>query len=291
MVLRPTRLTIGPYSFAYRSAGDRCAVPLLFLHGFLGSGAELDGIGAALSGDFYCVSIDLPGHGGTRVDGGGECYGMSGTAEGLVGLLAALQIRRPALVGYSMGGRLALYLAVRFPHLFRAIVLLSASPGLKTSAERQERLAQDRERARALLTEGLGAFLDRWYDQPLFASLKTHPVFPSLLMRRRFNDPRGLSLSLRHMSTGAQPSLWSHLPDLSSPLLLLAGEQDTKFLALNAEMAMLCPAARLETVPGCGHAIHLEDPIGVGARIGRFLREATRARALSCSVKVGHLAP
>lgn len=274
------QVRVGDYRFACRLHGDPGHDPVLFLHGFLGSSEEFDPQIARLADRFRCIAVDLPGHGATRVYGGAALYRMAATADGLARLLAALGVRATALVGYSMGGRLALYLAARRPALCRRITLISASPGLAATSARQQRIEQDLALAEALLAEGLPAFLARWYAQPLFASLKAHPGFAGVLARRRRNDPRGLALSLRHLGTGCQPSLWSALPSLGVPLQLLVGERDAKFVAIAAEMARLCPAARLEVVAGCGHALHLEAPHQLADRLLAFLGEAaTPARA------------
>jgi 2-succinyl-6-hydroxy-2,4-cyclohexadiene-1-carboxylate synthase len=268
-------IEVGGYRFGCRYHGDPGRPAILFLHGFLGASDEFDALAAGLADAFYCIGVDLPGHGATRVDGGLRRYRMADTARALSGLLAALGRAEAALVGYSMGGRLALYLAVRFPALFPRAVLIAASPGLATSAERAARRAQDRRLAEVLERDGLDPFLARWYDQPLFATLKAHPTFPQVLARRRRNDPAGLARSLRQLGTGSQPSLWPHLARIQVPLLLLVGAQDAKFVAINTEIAARCPRARLVTIPGCGHAVHLEAPDRVAAEIRRFCGAGT----------------
>ncbi|AGA89713.1 2-succinyl-6-hydroxy-2,4-cyclohexadiene-1-carboxylate synthase [Thioflavicoccus mobilis 8321] len=266
-------IEVDGYRFGWRCHGDPGRPAILFLHGFLGVGDEFDALAAGLADAFYCIGVDLPGHGATRVDDGPNRYRMAETAEALTRLLAALDITEAALVGYSMGGRLALYLAVHFPAILGRAVLIAASPGLETPAEQAARRAHDRRLAEALERDGLGPFLARWYDQPLFATLKAHPVFPQVLARRRRNAPAGLARSLLQLGTGAQPSLWPHLATIQVPLQLLVGAQDAKFVAINAEMAARCPTARFVAIPGCGHAVHLEAPDQVGAQIRDFLQE------------------
>jgi 2-succinyl-6-hydroxy-2,4-cyclohexadiene-1-carboxylate synthase len=229
---------------------------VLFLHGFLGSREDFDNVIPLFVDRYSCLSIDLPGHGKTEF---AEDYTLPNTADAIVALLDNLKIPQALLVGYSMGGRLALYLALNFPERFPKVVIESGSPGLKTEEERSTRLQRDFALADQLETN-FSQFLTDWYEQPLFQSLKQHPRFEQLLDQRLQNDPIGLAKSLREMSTGAQPSLWEKLKAHQNPLLLIVGERDRKFIDINQEMASMCETARLAIVPDVGHNIHLEKP-------------------------------
>lgn len=226
----------------------------------------------SLSNEFYCLAIDLPGHGKTEVVGGDQAYSITVTANGIIQFLNALSIQKCGLVGYSMGGRLALYLSIYFPETFCKTVLESASPGLKTQAEREQRAQRDRVLADQL-EANFSRFIKEWYDQPLFASLQQHPRFQSMRDRRLKNNPVGLARSLRYLSTGCQPSLWHELQNSSVSLLLLAGELDQKFLGLNTEILSLCNLAQLEIIKNCGHNIHLEQATLFTEKIRAFLMQ------------------
>jgi 2-succinyl-6-hydroxy-2,4-cyclohexadiene-1-carboxylate synthase len=226
----------------------------------MGDSNEFNEVIALLSAQFCCLTVDLPGHGKTRVLGGDECYTMSNTAQALINLLEQLNVKQCFLVGYSMGGRLALYLNLHFPQCFSKVVIESASPGLKTQGDRVERTQRDIELAQELEKSNFSSFLSNWYEQPLFVSLKKHPEFKSLIASRLQNHPLELAKSLRNMSTGCQPYLWEELKKNRNPLLLLVGEYDAKFIAINSEMARLCKSAKLEIVNNCGHNIHFENP-------------------------------
>jgi 2-succinyl-6-hydroxy-2,4-cyclohexadiene-1-carboxylate synthase len=243
---------------------------VLFLHGFLGSGEDFGPVIEPLSDDYHCLTIDLPGHGQTRVTGANEQYGMVPTAMAIVELLDRLGIPQCVLVGYSMGGRLALYLALHFPHRFPQSVLVSASPGLEQAADRQARLQHDWDLARQLEADFPG-FLERWYGQPLFQSLRRLPQFAALQQRRSHNRPPELAQSLRYLSTGRQPALWAALSQHSAPLLLLVGEDDRKFCQINQAMGDCCAAAQVAIVPNCGHAPHLEQPAAFVQQVRSFL--------------------
>jgi 2-succinyl-6-hydroxy-2,4-cyclohexadiene-1-carboxylate synthase len=249
--------------------GDSHEFPILFLHGFMGDRTEFHEVMQSLSSQYYCISIDLPGH-GTQLDKCGN-YTIVDTARSLIEFLNILQIEKCHLVGYSMGGRLALYLALHFPGYFLKVVLESASPGLKTVAEQNKRLQSDLRLAERLETEDFRSFLRQWYEQPIFASLREHPDFEKLLDRRSQNDPAALARSLRDLSVGCQPSLWEKLSENQVPLLLLTGELDAKFVNINTEMENLCRSATLEIADRCGHNIHFENANLFVEKIRNFL--------------------
>jgi len=159
-----------------------------------------------------------------------------------------------------MGGRLALYLTLNFPERFDKVILESASPGLKTAQERSQRCQADEKIAQKLTNIPLKSFLCQWYQQEIFRSLQQHPKLAQLIERRQQQNPRELAKSLRYLGTGNQPSLWEELLNNTVPLLLLVGEADRKFTAINIEMADRCPVAELEIIPQTGHNIHFEDP-------------------------------
>ncbi len=251
------------HTLYYTVNGDLANPPLLLLHGFLGSHADFTALLPALSERFYCITPDLPGHGQTLTEPG--YYTFPATAQLLLNLLNHLEISQTHLLGYSMGGRLALYLTCHFPERLIRVVLESASPGLKTDQERQERVKQDEAIAHQIATIPLPDFLDQWYRNPLFTSLKKLSGRYSTMLRcRQNNNSIELSRALRGFSTGQQPSLWPKLHNINVPLLLLVGALDHKFVALNRDMLAHCQLgkksqATLKTCR-CGHNIHLEDP-------------------------------
>lgn len=246
--------------FHYSWTGNKDKPLILFLHGFMGNHHEFNEVISLLKNQFCYLTVDLPGHGKTRVLGGEECYTMPNIAQALMNWLDQLNVEECLLVGYSMGGRLALYLTLHFPNRFSKVVLESASPGLKTEEDRKERIKRDFALAEKLENMNFKTFLSNWYNQPLFDSLKKHKDFDNLLINRLHNNPLELAKSLRHLSTGCQPSLWKKIQDNKNDLLLVVGEYDAKFLAINSEMARMCQYTRLKIVSNCGHNIHFENP-------------------------------
>jgi len=265
-----------PYTFHFIQAGDKSNPAVLFLHGFLGSAQDWCDVANLISEDYWCIAVDLPGHGKTVVNGSEETYRMENCANGLVDLLDSLDIGKCNIVAYSMGGRLALYMAVNFSHRFERVVLESASPGLKTKQERQDRRAHDNRLAKQLETGSLKQFLKEWYDQPLFASLRQDKKrFARLLVVRAENNKSGcatgLATSLRMMGAGVQPSLWDQLHKMQARLLLIVGEKDDKFKRITAEMAPKCPRASIYIVEGVGHNAHWERPEEYARMVKGFL--------------------
>jgi 2-succinyl-6-hydroxy-2,4-cyclohexadiene-1-carboxylate synthase len=206
---------------------------------------------------------------------------MEPVAASLITLLDRRTSQPAHLLGYSMGGRLALYLAVHYPHRFRSLILESASPGLKTEAEREARRQRDNALSKRIERDGITAFVDFWESLPLWASQsKLPPETRARLRQQRLqNNPAGLANSLRGMGTGVQPSLWQKLPEVPLPVLLLTGALDRKFVGIAQEMAPLFPQAQHVTIPDAGHTIHLERPETFLQTAVSFLTSSTRHEA------------
>lgn len=271
MMMIEQDLAIAEYHFHYQSGGNRRGQPLLFLHGFMGDCQEFDPILPYFWDDFYCLVIDLPGHGQTEVTGDDSHYGMEKTAIALIDFLNYLQLSKIGLIGYSMGGRLALYLALHFPEKFSYLILESASPGLQSAIARKKRIEHDEQWIKKLKNENFSDVLSEWYQQNLFNSLRKLPNFPDLFARRLNNSPEKLAKSLQYLGTGQQISLWEKLRQGSVPLLLLVGGQDHKFVAINQKIAVDYPQAQLQVFSHCGHNLHLEDSHNFALILRQFL--------------------
>jgi len=254
-------------AFVRRGQGD----PVVLVHGFTGdAGAWDEDLVAALVGrGRSVVMVDLPGHG--RSPAPPAEADLSDLADGLVGVLARIGEERADWLGYSLGGRAVLALAVRHPGRVRHLVLEGASPGLADEHERSRRRRDDEALADEIVRGGIANFVDRWLAQPLFASQQHLPAEVRDRERRRrlASSPEGLARALRSFGTGRQESLWDRLGEVGAPTLLVAGELDAKFRAIGEAMASRMPRARLAIAPGAGHAVHLEHP--------RWFREAAEA--------------
>ena len=250
---------------------------LLLLHGFTGSGKTWTGHVESWR-THTCIAVDLLGHGASDCPAGPERYRMERCVEDLTALLDELGVGRAAVLGYSMGARVALHLALAAPERLSALVLESASPGIDDIAERERRIASDEALARRIELDGVEAFVAEWEALPLFASQARLPEAARLALRRQrlANSPGGLANSLRGMGAGAQACLSPRLDEVRAPVLLLAGASDEKYVALARGMASTMACAQLEIVPGAGHAIHLEQPDLFGATVHSFLERTSR---------------
>ena len=253
--------------------------PLLFVHGFLGEAGDWERMRALLEPALVANCFELPGHGAAQpiaADvGGGPARWFAAAGERLRDACTALAAP-PVLVGYSMGGRLALYTALRFPQAVRGLVVIGADPGIEDAAARAERLTRDEALARQLAAAGdraaFTAWLQRWYAAPLFGSLRHHPHFDDLLRRRLRARPASLAAALRGLSVAVQPVLWEALPRLPIPALFIAGADDTKYRAVADRIATLGAPWESAVCPGAAHAVHLEQPDAVAGLIRAFVR-------------------
>lgn len=246
---------VGP--LACVSAGDRGAPALLFLHGFMGRGRDWLPVMTNLRSRWYCLAPDLPGHGASTGLHEGA-YAMEGAASMVLDLMDRHGLETAALAGYSMGGRLALYLALRHPTRWSKVCLESASPGLEDARARAARRAEDWERANRIRTD-FPAFLDHWFRQPLFASLSKRPDLVARLWEDRLGqDPVEIAKALDGMGTGSQPSLWAELPGLRAETLALAGALDPQYVGIARRMAGRNALINVEVVPDVGHNVHAE---------------------------------
>lgn len=253
--------------------GSSLAPPLLLLHGFTGSAASWEGHIPAFAHRFRVLTVDILGHGRSDSPTEANRYAMPRIAADLIALLDDRQINQTAVLGYSMGGRLALYLACHFPKRFSKLVLESSSPGLASAAARTARCQQDEALADWIEASGVELFVNRWETLPLWHSQQqlSQETRQNLRQQRLQNNSVGLANSLRGMGTGAQPSLWAHLPTLTLPTLLVVGELDSKFVSINQEMVAKLPNGRLHIIPQAGHTTHLERPSAFYTAVEDFL--------------------
>ncbi len=256
-----------------RGEAGKSDLALVMLHGFTGSAAgwghQLD---AFATYGLRVIALDLLGHGQSDAPYDPQRYAIEHCQQDVLAVLQELGVSKDqaVLLGYSMGGRIALYTA--FSGFFRALILESASPGLEDPAEREQRRFSDEALAASIELDGIQAFIERWEKLPLFTSQKSLPFECRQALRRErlLNRATGLAQSLRGVGTGVQPSLYARLPTLHIPVLLIAGELDTKFTAIARQMAQVLPQSQLRIIPGAGHTVHLERPQEFVSLVGNF---------------------
>jgi 2-succinyl-6-hydroxy-2,4-cyclohexadiene-1-carboxylate synthase len=231
---------------------------LVLLHGFTHTGASWDRTVAALPQRYRPVAPDIRGHGAAA-----DVRPVS--LDGVVDDIGGLTDGPFELVGYSMGGRLALHVALAGSVVggrLRRVVLIGASPGIAGPAERAQRRAADERLAAEVEQMTIDAFARRWAQTAVLAD-QPAAVRAAVHADRLRNTPAGLAAALRGLGTGALPSVWERLGEMTMPVDLVVGERDEKFRALALQMAAALPRARIHVVGGAGHAVHLEAPDAV----------------------------
>lgn len=239
---------------------------LVFLHGFLGRGSDWQAFAAPFSQLYRCLLPDLPGH-GSNISGNFHArLGFDAICDDLRTQLDSHDIQRATLIGYSMGGRIALYFAAHYPERVQSLIVEGASPGLRDPQARAARAAEDYRRAEQIRTMGMDAFLEYWYALPLFSTLKNLPEKLAELKRiRRLNNPLWMAKVIYELSPAVQPHLWDALPRLSMPITLVSGALDAKYSTLAQQLAAQLPNARVCLIPNAGHNAHLENPVAFRA--------------------------
>jgi 2-succinyl-6-hydroxy-2,4-cyclohexadiene-1-carboxylate synthase len=234
---------------------------VVLLHGFTHTGASWDPVVAALGESYRALAPDIRGHGSAAER---QPVALEAVLDDLVGVVP----ERFTLVGYSMGGRLALHaaLAPALGPTVQRLILIGASPGIADPVERTERRTADERLAEELERMTIEEFAERWAQTPVLAG-QPPEVAAAVHADRLRNHPAGLAAALRGLGTGALPALWDRLDGIRAPVTLVAGERDGKFRAIAIEMATALPDANVAVIPDAGHSAHLEAPERLAALI------------------------
>jgi len=257
---------------SWTGLGEETADPVLLLHGFTVTHHTWDLLSSLLSTKHRVVLPDLPGHGGSAALGG---MSVEATSDSLAQLVDKAGLKRVSVVGYSLGGRIALDFACRHPGKVRALALEGASPGIEDPDERRKRREDDASLADEIEKRGINWFVDYWQDRPLFATQRALPrdVVAAVRRDRLSNTANGLASSLRASGPGSMTPLWSAIESLDVPVMLVAGQLDQKFVETGTAMKKRIPRSSLVEVEGAGHCVHVEKPAEFGGLLGRFLDE------------------
>lgn len=245
-------------SLSYRVTG--VGEPVTLLHGFTLNGRSWRETIARMPRRWMWIVPDLRGHGDTRTKPGAPCTMDACTAD-LEMLWDSLGVTSSHVVGYSMGGRLALHVATRLPERVRSLLTLGAHAGLDGNA-RMARRQGDEALAAKLEADGIEPFVNYWSAQPMFAGLERRGsnFMARLRAERLANRPSGLAASLRGMGAGAMAPLWDDLPAIACPCTFVAGEDDVPYVAAAGRLAAAVPQGRVELISHTGHAAHMERP-------------------------------
>ncbi|MGP4076585.1 2-succinyl-6-hydroxy-2,4-cyclohexadiene-1-carboxylate synthase [Halobacillus sp. K22] len=242
----------------------------LMLHGFTGSAHTFNEFLNYVNRDCRLIKIELPGHARTGPIG---TVSMERFCFDLSLILGNLGVENVNILGYSLGGRSALSFALLYPDKVNSLILESASPGLPSEVEQIERRRKDQQLADLLLQKGIKSFVEYWETIPLFDSLKYLPEKRKRILReeRLSHSAEGLAESLIGMGTGTQPSWWKKLNKVKASVLLVTGQQDEKFRAINQLMEQKLTNARWVEVERAGHTVHLEKPRVFAKIVEKFM--------------------
>lgn len=248
--------------------------PVLLLHGFTGTARSWAVHVEALAASHRVIAPDLLGHAGSDVPAEPSAYALERQAGGLRDLLALLDATPAAVVGYSMGARLALVLALTQPQVVERLVLESPSPGIVDDDDRAARRLADEHLADEIERDGVEAFVDRWAAMPIFESQAALPADIRAAQRheRLRHTTVGLAASLRGAGQGAMAPLHDRLPSIDAPTLVIAGALDTTGRERAHTVADGIPDAHLEIIDGAGHNPHLETAATFSRLVTDFLR-------------------
>ncbi len=245
----------------YQHQQNRTLPSLLLLHGFMGGGQVFAHLIKQLSEFCNPITIDLLGHGSTEGTSSSERYKPEYQLNDLHSIIKELETTNLFLHGYSMGGRLALRFALRYPNLISGLILESSNYGIEDPQQKEDRIQVDEQRAKAI-EQDFDRFLNEWQKLPLFKNDINVPEelrFQYDEVQRRQN-PAYLASSLRGFGTAAMPSVKEELEQLTIPVLLLAGELDKKYRQILGEMESKISSCRFHIIKDAGHRIHLENP-------------------------------
>jgi len=234
---------------------------IVLLHGFTQTGRSWEPTIATLGERYRALAPDIRGH-------GSAAQLLPADFPSVQSDLLSLTPGPFALAGYSMGGRIALSLALAAPERISRLTLIGASPGIADLEERRARRVADEALAERIEREGIEAFAACWSSLPLFADQPPDVAAAAHAMRLQ-QSPAGLAAALCGLGTGVMEPLWERLPSVAVPVTLIAGERDAKFRAIAERMAELLPDATLHVVPGAGHAVQLEAPEAVAELLAR----------------------
>lgn len=235
--------------------------PIVLLHGFTGSHTSWSDITHSLQKNYQVIAIDLLGHGLSDIPLEPARYTIEEVQRDLHYILTELNLECVRLVGYSMGGRVALSFAIRYPKHVKQLILESSSPGLEAAIEREQRIQSDEQLARQIEERGIKWFAQYWGNIPLFQTQKQlHTAILEKVNAQRLNNRTlGLANSLRGMGTGRQPSYWEHIKALHMPVTLIVGELDVKYVQIAGSMKERLSHATIFNVKHAGHNVHLEQ--------------------------------
>ncbi len=246
--------------FLNRGCDNRLVVDAF--HGFFGSGLDFQELQQECTFDLRVW--DLIGFGKSPDPDDEYLYSL----EGQLGLTDLSD--KPHLLGYSMGGRLALQWAVQNANRIQSLVLIGSHPGMRDGPLKEARRRLDMDWAEYFATNNIEDCWRSWSELPLIKDQSSTSGMQKRLKTRLSQSPMSLSRSMRYFGSGIMTDCWDHLGSINVPVLLIAGEKDLKYTELNRDMACCMPQAELFVQPDAGHAPHFEQPQSIGNVLSRW---------------------
>ncbi|MFC2102908.1 2-succinyl-6-hydroxy-2,4-cyclohexadiene-1-carboxylate synthase [Bacteroidota bacterium] len=260
-------------NFEYFNSFDRKKKSVVMIHGFTGSLEDWRDISVNLTNNFNYIGIDLVGHGKSDSPVVENRYTQQSIVKMIDDLLNHLSIEKAVLLGYSMGGRVALCYAVEHSQKLGGLVLESTSAGIANAIARKKRTEEDEELAKYIETEGLEKFVDLWVGKQIFnTQLRfSNEKLKALKKKRLLNTATGLANSLRGFGTGKMGNISILFNSIQCPVLLVTGSLDTKFTGLNAQLKQKLKSAEHKIIKNAGHNTHLEETKKFVDAVNKFL--------------------
>lgn len=255
---------------AYISSGYKRSEAIVLLHGFLGNSADFSLLLSELGNYHYSMAFDLPGH-GKSLFLSEATYLIDNTIVTIHSQLHSLDINKVHIVGYSMGGRIALSFANAYPEMISSLTMISSTAGLKTKEERRLRIENDTKIIDKIQSLSMEDFLHFWYSQQIF-SFSSERI-NSILSQRVTNNKSEIIKSLKFAGTGMMTPLWDNLHNLNFPILLLSGVKDKKFVKICEEMHQIMPNSRNIVIENSSHNLLLDAPVETLNLITKFINE------------------
>lgn len=234
---------------------------MILLHGMAGTAADWAPVLENLDHAPAAYALDLPGHGHSPTPASSPADPFADIAHALARLVSLLGHDRAHWIGYSLGARILLGLAVHEPDVIETLTLESAHAGFTDERDRDHRKRQDEADADLVQQQGVDAFLQRWHTRSAFRHRVGKPGWPREVARKRAtNTAPGLAYALRAWGLGAQPPFLARIGHIRRPTLVVAGARDEEYARQARMLHTNLPLSTLQIVDGRGHGVHVEDP-------------------------------
>lgn len=246
---------------------------IIFLHGFTGSSFDWEPLTKYFSQDTALIFLDLPGHGNSGSPEKSSFFEEKNLRNLIFRFSSFLDLRKPYLCGYSMGGRLALSFALTFPHFLSGLVLISSSPGINAKSERNKRIKADNKLVELLINDGITSFTENWLNLSLFSGLKNlkESDLSAYKNRKLKNDTIGLIRCITGFGQGKTKNKWGKIKNIKIPLLVVTGSLDKKYCEIARLMKMRNKTIVTCVIDGASHSVHIEKPEITANSIINFL--------------------